>query len=302
MVDVLVAGAINTDLVARVTHAPESGETVTGSSFDVFGGGKGANQTLASARSGAITAILGAVGEDDFGRQRLVDLQADEVNVTAVLHRHDAPSGVALITVEEATGQNRIAYIPGATLTITPDEASVAVNTLRPRILLTTLELPPESIKAAIAACRKHGGTVIMNATPEPLGALPFLDLIDILIVNEPEATALSGSDGGDQDWFAVAEQLRSKGPGSVIVTLGDKGAVASFNGTRVDVPVPPVTVVDTTGAGDAVCGSFASALAAGDTPAEALRYGVAAGSLACTIAGAQRSQPTRSQIEAILA
>jgi len=301
MVDVLVAGAINTDLVARVTNAPEAGETVTGSSFDVFGGGKGANQTLAAARSGAVTAILGAVGEDDFGQQRLVDLRADGVNVSGVLLRSDTPSGVALITVEEATGQNRIAYVPGATLTITPAESAAACESLQPKIFLTTLELPPDSIRAAIAACQSAGGTVIMNATPEPLGARDFLGQIDILIVNEPEASALAGGSVEDADWFAVAQQLRTKGPSSVIVTLGDQGAVASLEGVRVEVPVPTVTVVDTTGAGDAVCGSFAAALAAGDSPEQALRYGVTAGSLACTVAGAQRSQPRRAEIEAIL-
>lgn len=301
MTDVLVAGAINTDLVARVERAPESGETVTGSAFDVFGGGKGANQTLASARSGPRTAILGAVGEDEFGRQRLSDLQADGVDTSAVLVRADAPSGVALITVEVASGQNRIAYVPGATLTITPSEASTAVQRLRPRVFLTTLELPPDSIAAAIAASRESGATVIMNATPEPEGAARFLEQIDILIVNEPEALALaSGSD--HDDWFILAEELRRSGPSSVVITLGEKGAVASFAGERFEVGVPAVSVVDTTGAGDAVCGAFAAALAEGKQPVEALRYGTTAGSLACTVSGAQRSQPTRAEIERLLA
>src|SRR4051794_24166438 len=133
MVDVLAAGAINTDLVARLQRAPEAGETVTGSHFAIFGGGKGANQTLASVRAGASTAVLGALGDDDFGRQRIADLAADKVDTSAVAIRSDAPSGVALITVEEQTGQNRIAYVPGATLTVTPDEAADAVNRLAPR-------------------------------------------------------------------------------------------------------------------------------------------------------------------------
>src|SRR3954463_13138889 len=105
---VLVAGTINTDLVARVERAPEAGETITGSRFDIFGGGKGANQALACARSGAVTAMLGAVGNDDFGRQRVEDLLTDEIDVESVLIAESASSGVALITVE-AGGQNRIA-------------------------------------------------------------------------------------------------------------------------------------------------------------------------------------------------
>ncbi|MEA2524406.1 MAG: ribokinase, partial [Thermomicrobiales bacterium] len=115
---VLIAGAINTDLVAHVRKAPEAGETVTGSSFAVFGGGKGANQAVAAARSGANTAMLGAVGEDDFGRQRLADLSVEMIDVGGVTVTDRAASGVALIIVDE-TGQNRIAYVPGATATIT---------------------------------------------------------------------------------------------------------------------------------------------------------------------------------------
>jgi ribokinase len=301
MADVLVAGAINTDLVARVPHAPEAGETVTGSTFNIFGGGKGANQTLASARSRAATAILGSLGRDDFGEQRMTDLRTEGVDTSAVMVRDDAPSGVTLITVEETTGQNRIAYVPGATLTVTPDEARAAVEHLSPRCLLTTLELPPDSIAAAIAAVREHHGIVLLNATPEPEGAARFLGDIDCLIVNEPEATALLERDA-PADWFAAAEMLRERGPRWVIVTIGAEGAVASFEGDRVAIPAPPVTVKDTTGAGDALCGAFAAALARGVSPEEALRRGVAAGSAACTIDGAQRSMPTTGQIDALLA
>jgi ribokinase len=301
MADVLVAGAINTDLVARVPHAPEAGETVTGSTFNIFGGGKGANQTLASARSRAATAILGSLGRDDFGEQRMTDLRTEGVDTSAVMVRDDAPSGVTLITVEETTGQNRIAYVPGATLTVTPDEARAAVEHLSPRCLLTTLELPPDSIAAAIAAVREHHGIVLLNATPEPEGAARFLGDIDCLIVNEPEATALLQRDA-PADWFAAAEMLRERGPRWVIVTIGAEGAVASFEGDRVAIPAPPVTVKDTTGAGDALCGAFAAALARGVSPEEALRRGVAAGSAACTIDGAQRSMPTTGQIDALLA
>ena len=301
MADVLVAGAINTDLVARVPHAPEAGETVTGSTFNIFGGGKGANQTLASARSRAATAILGSLGRDDFGEQRMTDLRTEGVDTSAVMVRDDAPSGVTLITVEETTGQNRIAYVPGATLTVTPDEARAAVEHLSPRCLLTTLELPPDSIAAAIAAVREHHGIVLLNATPEPEGASRFLGDIDCLIVNEPEATALLQRDA-PADWFAAAEMLRERGPRWVIVTIGVEGAVASFEGDRVAIPAPPVTVKDTTGAGDALCGAFAAALARGVSPEEALRRGVAAGSAACTIDGAQRSMPTTEQIDALLA
>ncbi|HEX3301504.1 MAG TPA: PfkB family carbohydrate kinase, partial [Thermomicrobiales bacterium] len=213
----------------------------------------------------------------------------------------DAPSGVTLITVEDSSGQNRIAYVPGATMTVTPEEARSAVDTLTPRVLLTTLELPAESIAAAIEAVRIRHGLVLLNATPEPEGAARFLGDIDCLIVNEPEAMALLHRQA-PADWFAAAEMLREQGPRWVIITIGPEGAVASFEGERVAIPAPAVRVTDTTGAGDALCGAFAAALAAGSTPNEAIRRGVAAGSVACTIDGAQRSMPTTKQIDDLLA
>lgn len=301
MTDVLVAGAINTDLVARVARAPEAGETITGSQFDIFGGGKGANQALAAARSGAVTAILGALGHDDFGAQRLSGLIDEGINTSAVAIRDGAPSGVTLITVEESTGQNRIAYVPGATMTVTPDEAKTSVNRLKPRVLMTTLELPADTIAAAIAAVRGSGGKVLLNATPEPEGGRRFLGDIDCLIVNEPETSALLGQ-SKIPDWTAAAEAMRATGPDWVIITLGSAGAIATFGGKHAQVKPPQIEVVDTTGAGDALCGAFAAAIAAGSTPEQALKRGVAAGSAACATAGAQRSMPTSSQIEKLLA
>jgi ribokinase len=300
MADVLVAGAINTDLVARVPRAPDAGETITGSTFNIFGGGKGANQTLAAARSGAATAILGALGEDDFGRQRIAELRAEGIEVSAVAIRADAPSGVTLITVEERSGQNRIAYVPGATMTITRGEARNAVHSVRPTVFLATLELPAESLASAIRAARDAGASVLLNATPEPEGGNQFLAHVDCLIVNEPEAAGLLGRDP-DTDWFAVAEQLRSSGPKWVIITIGSEGAVATFEGRQARVAVPEIEVVDTTGAGDALCGAFAAAISAGLSPEEALRRGVAAGSAACTIEGAQRSMPRSDQVDELL-
>ena len=301
MTDVLTCGAINTDLVARLLRAPEAGETVTGSDFAIFGGGKGANQALASVRAGATTAILGALGQDDFGRQRLIDLKADQVVTDAVAMRDEAPSGVALITVEAQSGQNRIAYVPGATLTVSAEEARTAIEAVKPRVLLTTLELPADAIAAAIADARLTGATIVLNATPEPELATQHLATIDTLIVNEPEAQILLGGTV-PADWMEAARALQSMGPRNVVITLGSAGAIARFGEVEIAVPVPAVTVVDTTGAGDALCGAFAAATALGQSPEAALRFGVAAGSLACTVLGAQRSMPTAAAINALIA
>ncbi len=146
---ILVAGSINTDLVVRVRRAPEAGETVTGTSFATFGGGKGANQAVAAARAGAQVAMLSGVGLDDFGRQRLLDLEAESVTTATVVSAEVAPSGVALITVEES-GQNRIAYVPGAGWEVTARDALAALDAWNPDIVLSTLELRHETLVGAL--------------------------------------------------------------------------------------------------------------------------------------------------------
>jgi ribokinase len=292
---VLTAGSINTDLVAHVRRAPERGETVTGSRFAIFGGGKGANQTLASVRSGAPTSILGAVGDDDFGRQRLADLERDGVDCEGVVVSNKASSGVALITIEE-DGDNRIAYVPGATLTIPPNLAIEAINRVRPTAIMMTLELPRETLQTLITEGRRSGAVVILNATPEPALAAALAIQADVLIVNETEALELLGWGKDERNWESAASALRELGPQNVIITLGAEGAYVLANEVTLISP-PKVDVVDTTGAGDAFCGAFAAQIAKGAEIEHAARAGVVAGALAVTKFGAQPSQPYWSEI-----
>ena len=299
---VLVAGAINTDLVARVAKAPAAGETVTGSAFAIFGGGKGANQAIATARSGAPTAMLGALGDDDFGRARRADLDAEGIDTGSVARHESEPSGVALIVVEEGSGQNRISYVPGATLTIRPAQARHAVKRVQPAVVLTTLEPVPETIAALIETTHAIGGVVVLNASPEPLGARPFLPDLDILIVNETEAEELLGTEVTAENGGEAALSLAALGPRTVVVTLGPAGAVVAHEGEARSFPAPQVTAVDTTGAGDAFTGAFAAELARGGDPFSAARRGVVAGSLATTKPGAYPGLPHRAEIEATLA
>ncbi len=294
---VLIGGAINTDLVARTKRAPEAGETVTGSDFNVFGGGKGANQTVACARSGVLTAIIGAVGRDDFGRQRLADLQREGVDVASVAIDASSASGVALIAVEES-GQNRILYVPGATLSVTPEQAVSAYERVRPVVVLTTLELPLPTLERLYLQAREAGALTMLNATPEPEEGRSQVRLADVLVVNETEALSVVGQRGGNPDWAEVAASLAALGPRCVVITLGAAGAVVR-DGQRVErISAPAVEVVDTTGAGDAFCGAMAARLAEGSEAIEAARLGILAGSLAVTQAGAQPSMPRREEID----
>jgi ribokinase len=297
---VLVAGAINTDLVARARVAPGPGETVTGRDFRIFGGGKGANQALSAARSGAETAILGALGDDDFGRQRLDELLADRVDVTHVQVLPDASSGVALITLEES-GQNRILYVPGATAGIDAEAVERAVRSFRPAVILSTLEPPREAVAKLVEASQEAGAWVVLSATPEPAAGADLAALADVLIVNETEACELLGIEVGARSWPDVTRDLSALGPAVAIVTLGEDGAVVWTDGAATSVPAPAVEVVDTTGAGDAFSGALGAELARGAGAVEAVRYGVAAGSFAVTVAGAQPSMPRRAEVERLL-
>ncbi len=301
---VLVAGAINTDLVAWVRRAPSAGETVTGSRFGVFGGGKGANQAVAAARSGAQTTMLGAVGRDDFGRSRLADLQAEGIITDGVAIVDGVASGVALIIVDQE-GENRIAYVPGSTLMVTVDQAVETLRRTQPAVVLTTLELPLEALEALYQAARAIGATIVCNAAPEPASGAQLAMQADVLIVNETEAAELLGAPAHRDDWPAVAMALTRLLGGAgraAIVTLGEDGAVVALNEKTWHFPAPSVPVVDTTGAGDAFCGAFAARLAAGADILQAAEAGVVAGSIAVTREGAQPSMPRREEIERFLA
>ena len=292
---VLVAGAINTDLVGRAPRSPEAGETVTGSSFAIFGGGKGANQAFAVARSGVQTAMLGAVGDDDFGRARLNDLEVEGIATENVATRKELSSGVALILVDDS-GENRILYVPGPTLTISAADAERAVDAVKPDLLLLTLEPPLDAVERLIKMAKHRLVPVILNATPEPAAAIALAAQVDVLIVNETEACEILGISLGEQSWPEVVQRLHGLGPSTVVATLGEQGALVWHDGRVEEITAPVVEVVDTTGAGDSFCGAFAARLVRGDDPVSAARYGVAAGSLAVTVAGAQPSIPTESR------
>ena len=292
---VLVAGAINTDLVATMRRAPQAGETVVGTSFSIHGGGKAANQAVALARSGTRVALVAATGADDFGRARRADLLRDGVAVDWVMEDPETSSGVAMIFVEEG-GENRIAHVLGATGSVDTPFVERALASVRPSWLLATNELPHGALRFLIRGARDAGSMVVLNATPDPRSARDLLHSVDILIVNEIEAAILLGSERvGDPE--VAAGSLRDRGVGTVILTAGRDGAIAN-DGTGVIHHRPPaVTVVDTTGAGDAFCGAFVSEMARGATLDAAVAYGVKAGALSVTRAGAQSSMPTRDEV-----
>lgn len=287
---VLVAGAINTDLVALMDRAPDPGETITGTGFSIHPGGKGGNQAVSLARSGVPVSILSAIGKDDFGSGRLDDLRREGIDTAWVSVARNAPSGVAMIFVE-ASGENRIAYIPGATLRVSPDTGERAVRETLPACILATNELPSETLSALFTIARGSAIPVVLNATPDPIAARPLLDRVSVLIVNEGEGRSLSDTAGHATPEEVIAA-LQHLGPDGVVMTLGSDGAIG-MEGVQTFHHLPPeVEVADTTGAGDTFCGAVVARLMAGATLSEATRYGVHAGALAVTRLGAQPSIP----------
>lgn len=296
---VLVFGAVNIDLVSRVERFPTPGETIAGASFATYPGGKGANQALASARAGAKTYLAGAVGRDAFALAALALVDSAGVDLTHVA-RVEQRTGCATILVSDY-GENMIVSVPGANAAA--DAAAIPDALLgRATVLSLQHELPARANDAMIERARRNGARIVLNASPWRAQSRDMLNSIDYLVVNEHEATALAAAFG----WPALPEQLAQAAtaavPGlTVIVTLGEQGAIAARGETLHRVEAPAVRVIDSTGAGDAFTGTFAAALDRGNALDQALRCAAVAGSLACTVAGAQPSFPERAAVDAVL-
>ena len=281
---VCVVGSFMMDLVARTPTLPKPGETVIGESFAMFLGGKGFNQAVAAARSGGDVAMVGRVGDDDFGQRFLASLDAEGIDRRGVSIDPSIGTGVGLPVVE-SSGQNSIIVIPQANHALTA--AGLPYDVLASAsVVLLQWELPePVAVEAARIA-RAAGATVILNPAPAVGDIGAFEGLVDVLVPNENEAAVLGSVPDLD-----------------VVLTLGEQGArVVLRDGTSTDIAPHDVTCVDTVGAGDAFCGALAAALAGGATLVEAARIGNAAGACAVTIEGAEPSMPRRAAIDALLA
>lgn len=298
---ILVAGAINTDLVANVERAPEAGETVTGLSFAIHSGGKGANQCVAAARSGAETVMLGGVGPDDFGAGRKADLEREGIDTSWIDTIDGVSSGVAMITVE-ASGENRICYIPAATLNVPASHASMAVETVQPGMILAANELSPECHRVLFRWASDNDVPVLFNVAPYSAEAVELVPLADVLIVNRGEAAALQQADASGMSAELLARGLRAMGAKDIVITLGEDGALVMTGEDLITVPAIEVDVVDTTGAGDTFCGALAARMLEGESLRDAVRYANVAGGLSTTRPGAQPSIPTRDEVERALA
>jgi len=301
---IAVLGIFAADVVSRVERLPRWHETLLGQGASLGPGGKGSNQAIAAARLGAEVTFIAKIGADAFGAMAR-ELYAAEGIGTAHLHVDPAaPTGVALILVAAARGDNAIVVNPGAAARLTAAEVDAAAPQIRgAQAFLTQLELPAALAERAIGHARGAGVPVIFNPAP----AIPFdrrlLAGVDVLTPNEAEAEALVGFPiDGIEAARRAAAALRGEGVGTVVLTLGERGAFLADAEGEAHVPAIAVPqVVDTTGAGDAFNGALAVALAERQPMRQAVRLATAAAALSVQAAGAARSMPARAAVEALL-
>ncbi|MCR9276871.1 MAG: ribokinase [Pseudomonadaceae bacterium] len=295
---IIVVGSLNVDYVMRVPTLPRPGETLSGSGFDVLGGGKGANQGLAAARLGGDVSFVGCIGTDDGGaslKAVLKDAGTDVANIRSV---SDEPTGAALIFVDDS-GENCIGVNAGANAALSSDDIQNAANDFGSAgFLLVQLETPTTTVRAALALAQQHGLKCVLN--PAPAAALDddLLALVDVITPNETEAETLTGIAVTDEaSAKRAASVLHERGIGTVIITMGAAGALLSADGQALIVPAPSVDVVDTTAAGDTFNGALVAALARGESLEQAVAFGNRAAAISVTRFGAQPSIPTLDEV-----
>ncbi|KAJ4164551.1 hypothetical protein LMH87_006221 [Akanthomyces muscarius] len=311
---IVVLGSLNIDLVSYVPHHPQPGETLTASHFSTSPGGKGANQAVACgklSRSSSLAdpsadvAMIGAVGADAYGAQLRDSLASYGVDTAAVRVLDGAKSGVALIVVDEPSGQNRIILSPEANHALRPEHFA-AIPGPRPDLLIMQLEIPFDTVMRALEAAREAAIPVLLNPAPaKELPAEAYRDLAH-LVVNETEAAILSGCKESDLDDLEGLKRVGAifleRGVRNVIITLGGRGVYyATHDGKSALVDALKASVVDTTAAGDTFVGSYALAVVNSTSTFDidtAIRASNKASAITVSRRGAQVSIPWKDELQ----
>lgn len=298
---IVVIGSSNTDMVVNSQKMPEPGETVMGNEFNVFPGGKGANQAVAAARANAEVTFIAKVGDDDFGKNAITGYHADKINTDSIFIDPVIPSGVAVIIVEDATGQNSIVVASGANNTLSIDEIKSCEKTIAEAdLMLVQLEIPLEVVEYSLKIAKRNGVRTILNPAPALQLSDNILGLVDIITPNESETQIMTGIEPENEDKIKEAAiKLLEKVNESVMITLGAKGVeYISKNGDSGLIPGTKVAAVDTTAAGDVFNGYLAAALADGKTYKEAINLANRAAAISVTRKGAQPSVPYIDELD----
>lgn len=296
---VVVIGGLNMDLIVQVQRLPQPGETVAGDSLMRAPGGKGANQAVAAARLGADVTMVGRVGRDSFGRELKRSLRDEGVFDRAVHVSTERSTGAALIEVDEH-GENSIAVATGANQEVLP--ADLPRRAIRSAdVVVAPLEVPLETVEAAFRLAHSAGVRTVLNVAPAQLVPAALLQLTNVVICNEHELAVLLGRTVGLGSEAAAANDLRAFADQLVVVTLGERGALAISGDHVVEQHAFPVPAVDSTGAGDAFVAGFVCGRWWSDGLEASLRLGCVAGALATTTPGAQPAMPRLAAVRALM-
>jgi ribokinase len=300
---IVVVGSINMDIVNRVERHPSPGETISGKGVLYFAGGKGANQAVAAAQSHVYVTMVGSLGKDAFAVDLKSALTLKNVDTSWILEK-EGTSGIAFITVDDL-GENIIILEKGANGTFSPEDlSSTPVMFDKDTTLLLQNEIPFATNLRAMELAKRGGSRIIFNPAPVLELSNDIIQMIDLLILNEKEAEALSGVRiSNEMDAQIAIEKLLDAGGNSIIITLGDKGSLYANRMERGKLLCPAYKVkpVDTTAAGDTFIGAYAAASGAGMSVDQSLQYASAAAAIVVTREGAQSSIPTKEEIVAFM-
>ena len=295
---IIVVGSINTDLVAITKKMPVVGETVTASDFVIHPGGKGANQAVAIARLGYPVRLIGRVGSDAYGVELKTQLHSAGVDVSCVA-TSEGVSGVAVVIVSEG-GANSIVVVPGANHKVTPEDIDVNVAILRSAgMVLAQLEIPVETVEYLARICARENVPLILD--PAPASELPrdLLHNVAWFTPNQTEAAFYLGDTYSQPTSAETAQVLLSRGCRGVVLKMGANGTYLSSSKTAGTlVSAYSVNAIDTTAAGDAFNGGFATALMLGRSPADSAAFASAVAAISVTRNGAQPSMPSMPEVE----
>lgn len=300
---VVVVGSANMDMVVSCERFPGPGETVLGTDFGMYPGGKGANQAAACGRLGGEVRFVSRMGRDVFRDRLTASLREKGIDLSHVVVDEDEPTGVALISVD-TTGENEIIVASGSNMRLSPEDVRAHRQAFEAaRVVVLQLEIPLETVMEAAREGKQAGAQVILN--PAPARELPddLLSYVDVLTPNESEAALLSGMPIADAESAErAARKLIERGVRCVILTMGARGALLITDSTTRHFPALHVHAVDATGAGDAFNGALAFGIARGEDIEAAIERAVSVAAFSVTRKGAQPSMPSSAEVEAFVA
>lgn len=296
---VYIVGSTNQDIVIQLDRRPNIGETVFGNDLKYFQGGKGANQAIACHKMGATSQFVSMIGDDAFGASLKAEINSLNLPNTLYISELE-PTGVAVINVDN-DGDNSITVISGSNKSLSIDDVNTVIDDpSETDILLIQNELHSEMVEKLLSLGKKKGLVTVLNSAP-PVNVTSFIEDIDYLIVNEHELSVSLGIESVDIDnldtFINHVEKVSQSIPSNLIVTIGEKGLVAVVDGKSHYLDGHKVDVVDTTGAGDCFCGTFASCLSRGLTIEDTLKYSNYAASLSVQALGASSSYPSHYDV-----